>query len=981
MYAPLRTPVVVWVITLWAWAGPTPFAVHSHAQAPLPGINSPARTPLPEPTIEVDISALLTNKQVFEDSIRDNIWNIQPLPGRRLIQLPLIVTPAQGASRLGSPPIKLRGGRFIAWRIVPDDERTKQGLTGTRSAQQPRADNPYSIRRLRGVDYENLGQLDRPRRTTDPARAQEAAQPQDELPAGAPLLARSLTISQNAVIRWNLSRAIPGGEVKSGDEGYLLKLRPERLQKLRPTRPERQTRSGSQNSREAAAKRRASELEYRQKAQEYRELRDQVRNLPETFQAKLPARLWAIFEVSDRMDKLSLTGPAPLPWVLPLEDLESLKQTANSRRSGRNDTLGPEDYAAISQMTLLLADEHPMTQRIVAETVVSANLFAQAQTGDALYRLVQALLKGEDAQAKRRVTAGLASTVPPTSATLALLKGAFANLDSVSKLLALGGMLATQNNDPIGQRQMLETANQMISDPQGPGAAYVLDQLARTLADKPDAVALVGGGIRFDALSPEALDHAIVYTADAAGDSPVAAEWMEHGLLGSSNPAIVRRTVEILGTSAPGGGTVSMLTKMMVQFGFGPAVQNAASRSKPPLRGIARIPITSTGHSIYRVLNAGDPELRAMGWKALRHFQVLDNRNTRRTQPINGQDPGPDRLTLILDAAFNETVTPPQLVTFLVNQRENTDATAALVRIVVEGRGPAITQSARALVRSGRPLEQPIRDLQPDQRGTFAARLYEAVTGSSPMVAGLMRVTDTRSPLVYWFAQQVSTSGLPELAAWAPAANGEDNLLTLAASSDPELADAAIASLVALAGGDERTARDLARRLSNATDRSVKALRQQWTLAKQDIYTARLSHAAGRYRLIVNLRGNADPTLNPSPRFGGFGSQTPAGDVNPADALPLIKRFNVALIQLEADGHSLSLGSGTLTLGASDSQLAIALLDPNELKAFGHEQLNDLPLQQINQPIDLLPQKDGSWRGAAPMPDGRYIQVIFKPES
>ena len=43
---------------------------------------------------------------------------------------------------------------------------------------------------------------------------------------------------------------------------------------------------------------------------------------------------------------------------------------------------------------------------------------------------------------------------------------------------------------------------------------------------------------------------------------------------------------------------------------------------------------------------------------------------------------------------MTETVTPQGLVMFLVNQRDTEPATAALVRIVVEGRGPAITQAA-----------------------------------------------------------------------------------------------------------------------------------------------------------------------------------------------------------------------------------------------------------------------------------------------
>jgi hypothetical protein len=975
MYATVRTPVVTCALALTVCLGYLAATPHARAQlAPVDGVKK-----TPEPGLEIDTAALLTEARVLETSVESNIWSIKPQPGRRLIQIPMTVTATDQTSRLASPSVKLRGGRFIAWRIVPDerDASSAQNIrTGQRNAP---GFNAPSIGNLRNLDLSDLDQLDKPTQSA-PRQADDAVELAAELPKDIPVLARDVTISPQGVIHWQLERAIPGAEVKTGDAGYLLKLRPDRLQKLEPQRPARQGRAtGGQNSREAAAKRRTEELEYRNKAEAYRALRNQVRKLPDKFQAKLPARLWAIYEVSDRFNELSFTGAPPMPWRVALNDLDALRQVAS--RSGRSGELTREDFTAVSQMNLMLADEHPLTQRLVADTLGAADMYGRAQTGDALYRLIDALLKGSDARAKRTVTAGLASTVPPTPTTLALLKGAFTHLDPGSKLLALSGILATQDNDPISRRQMIETANQMIADPDGPGVVYVLDELSRALEDKPDAVSLVGGGIRFDTLDPASLDQAIVFTADAAGRSAVAAAWMEHGLLGSSSPRIVRRTVEILGTSAPGGGAVSKLTKAMIRFAFGPANADAASRAKPPLRGIASIPIGSTGHSIYRVLNAGDPELRTLGWKALRHFQVLEDPAAQRgPTPTKDNGDEPDRLELILNAAFNETVTPPQLVTFLVNQQDPQAATAALVRIVVEGRGPAITQAARALVRSGRDLDQPIQALNPDQRGAFAGRLYEAVTGAAPMVAGLMRVPDARSPLVNWFSRHISSTGLPQASDWAQAANGEDNLVTLAASSDPELAEAAVAGLVASAGGDEQTARDLARRLANATDRSVDGIREQWDSAKQDIYTSRMRHAAGRYRLVVNLRGSANTTFRPDPRFGNFDLPTLSKGPTEAANAPLIKSYNVALIELQADGRSLALASGTLTLGVSDTGLAIALEDPSELKDFGHSELSKLPLEDIDGPIDLLPKKDGSWRGAAPLRDGRGIEVVFDPE-
>ena len=976
MDATVRTPVVTLALIGLIWLGLA--ASSPTTQAQLAG--NPDNVQLAEPGLALDMDALLNDSRVLEASIDSHIWSVAAQPGRRLIQVPYIVTPSSETTRLASPSLKLRGGRFVAWRIIEDEQDNR--TFGDQGGQPSYRDNPLSVGSLRNTNIEDLGRLDNSNQpgNTDPAADSLALG--DVLPENIPVLARDMTISPNGVIHWELERAIAGAEIKSGTEGYFLKLRPDRLQELEPQRPERPTRQtggrgAGQDSREAAARQRAAELEYRTKATAYRELRDQVRKLPGEFHANMPSRLWAIFEVSDRADELSFTGEAPMPWHIQMDDLATLQSVASGSSGGSE--LTAADFTAVSQMTLMLANEHPLTQRAIASTMASAQMFGKAKQGDALYRLIDKLLKSGDSETVRTAAGGLAATTPPTPATLSLLRGALAHMDPGAKLLALSGLLATQENDPAGQRQMIDTANQMMVDPQGPGVVYVLEQLASALADKPDAVLFVGSGIRFDSLDEVALDQAIVFVANAASDSAAAAEWMDKGLLGSNDPKVVSRTIEVLGTSAPGGGILSMMTKRLVVFSFGQPNTDAASRAKPPLRGIVRIPINSTGHSIYRALNAGDPEVRAMGWKALRHFQVRDETGFAggQTQGQGDAADPPDRMGMILDAAFGETVTPTQLVVFLVHQEEPQRATAALVRLVVEGRGPAITQAARALVRSGRPLEPSIAALTPDQRGAFAERLYEAVTGSSPMVAGLMRVEDGRSPIVNWFAQHVSSSGLPDTEAWAPAANGEENLLSLAASSDPALADGAVAGLVASAGGDETLARDLARQMSNAPDRSVEGLREQWGAAKQDIFVSRLTHAAGRYRLVVNLRGASDGGFGGA---GGFQFPGRGGSFDSAANLPLIKSFNLALIELEADGQSLGLASGVLTLGVPESRLAISLLSPTELKDFGNEEFSDIPIEDVDGSIDLLPQKDGSWRGASALLDGRSIEVVFDPE-
>ena len=972
MYRSSISPLFVWVVSLSLCPAGLCLAQTSKqtpAQTPTLGQIQQDQTPeLESPDITLDTEALLDDDRVFEESINSHVWSITPQPGRRLIQVPMIVTPGEQDTRLSTPEVKLRGGRFIAWRIIMDPPADNTPLANNRAPSYSPQDP--SLRNFRGMDIDGLDAMSRAG-ANPPVDPQPAnAQPGSTISQDIPVLARDMTVTSSGSIIWELERAIPGGEVNSGEEGYLLKLRPDRLQEMQPERPERQTRSTGNtrggNTREALAQRREQEMKFREEVQAFRELRDHVRDLPDEFQARLPHTLWAIYEVTDRFDEFSFTGPAPMPWELSLADLESMRQTAGRNTSDQG--LTAEDFTAVSQMSLMLANEHPLTQQMVANTLSRAGLLSKAETGDALYRLIQRLLQGSDPKAKRTVAAGLASTVPPTPATLGLLKGAFDSLDAGAKLIALSGMLAADQDDALGQKQMLETANQMIADPNGPGVVYVLKELANAVADKPDTVTLVGTSIQFNDLGPESLDEAIAFVAGAAGHSAVAAKWMELGLLGSSDPKVVRRTVEVLGSE-------SFAVEQPQE-----ARANAAQQGEAPADpGAANIPIDSANHSLYRVLNDADTELRELGWKAIRHFRVEDDPNarSRASASITGDGSAePDRLNLILDAAFNETVTPPQLVAFLINQQNDRATTPALMRVVIEGRGPAITEASQALVESGRDLTRPLQSLDPEQRGTFSARLYESVNGSAPMVAALLRTPESNSQLIGWFARYVSTSGLPEDTEWAKAVGSEQQLLTLAASNDPDLADAAVAALVASVGGDSDAARELARQFANATDRSVAALSEMWASGKQEIFTEKLSSAAGSYRLIVNLYDNTGTNFG-EPGFGGggFGAQAPV-----AVSGEPTKSLNIAGFVLEADGQSIAMTSGTLTLSVSDSQPAIVITDPGELKNFGNKELNELPIEEITEPIELLGRSDGSWHGAASFFDGRIIEIVFKPE-
>src|SRR5690606_16907148 len=117
------------------------------------------------------------------------------------------------------------------------------------------------------------------------------------------------------------------------------------------------------------------------------------------------------------------------------------------------------------------------------------------------------------------------------------------------------------------------------------------------------------------------------------------------------------------------------------------------------------------------------------------------------------------------------------------------------------------------------------------------------VRGHAPLVTGLFAAPEADAALRA-FADAVASGDLPTPAEIAQPFGDEQALLALAASAEPRVAAGGVAALVALAGGDELAARELAQRFQNASDRSPAALGSAWAAAKKDIYARRLADAA-----------------------------------------------------------------------------------------------------------------------------------------
>ncbi len=936
-------------------AGPAP-AQPAPPAPPAAEVNAEQAT---RPSIRLDIEALLTSPDVMPAQLSDPVWTFTPGPNRQLLLLPLAVTPGGEEATLTDPGIEVRGGRFFAWHINPDerDEATFNQEPGGPGA----AAGGWGGRLLMDNNYDLGGRV--------PPRQPGAANPQARpaIPPDAPTFTRGITVRPDGTLRWTLDRTIPGATVTEQDNDYTLKLRADRLRALEPERPQRQRiePGGGANPQEAARQRRTEQARYRTESEQFRELVNRVRSAPEQFEIPLPRRIYAVYEVSAAVPQLTIVGPEPLPWSISLNSLAALRGLSGQRGFGGG--ANADQQAAVTSLAAAARDNHPLTHRLIAIALHKADLIGQSQPNGPLFNVLRSILQGRDEPAKRIVLGALVTTVPPTQGSVMLLRDAADQLTPEMQLASLRGMLRGDVNNPVEQREMVATVNRTLADEAGPDAGVALQAMVEQVgrvdlsqAGPGSAAAAFVSGIDFERLPPHRRDQAIAYVIRDAGTEPLAAAWLNHRLLGSSDPAIVRRTLELIGRANVGSGVVADALRHLTTAVFGAPPEEAAPLD---LRLSARIPIDATSHSIFRVLQHGDPAVRELAWRAIGNF----GGETRSRD--GGAAAAPDEvISQVLRAGLAQSPTPPRLAAFLAPQRGSARATAGLVQLVIFADNPtARAQAARALHGSERPsLGNEVRSLEPEQRADFARGMYEALRGAAPLAADVLAEPAAES-LASSFGDAVARGALPDAAELAEAFGGETELLNVAAGPGPRAAAGAVGTLVAMAGGDEATARELAERFAQLPDRSLGAITEAWGVAKRDIYARRLAEAAGSYRLSVQFR----PLEYDAQAYGA----QPGG--LPATLTP--RSITIGVVDLSVEGDAAFLGNRTVTFTIPEERLALRMNNVTDLANFADANLASIGLERVQGPVDLLPQDDGTWRGEAMTPEGGTVDVRLEP--
>jgi hypothetical protein len=694
---------------------------------------------------------------------------------------------------------------------------------------------------------------------------------------------------------------------------------------------------------------------YRHELADFSGLTKRLNTLPDEFERPNPDHVWAIFELSDRMASLEITGPSPLPWAIDLEQLATMRRLANNKQL----TSVKELPAAVaddvrSMLALVKVSPHPFNLRGAAYALRLSGAAHLVAEGSDLYELVDAIVAGPDAQARHTLYAALIRA-PETPAVAALIKQATRYFTPAEQVEAVQARLEF---DPKIQKDVdsaIQTANDTLAQPNNVSPADVLSALMRFAPKDNDALLKeLANKVTFSSIPAAQQDDAIVFVVGQAPFDPLAARWLDAQLLSSTQASLVSRTLEVLANATHGDDDDQPEQ---------PAAEPTGSRPPPSLANVprvrlkGRIEVDSVDHGLFRVLSHPDARIRDIAWRAVRHFAIAEQWR-RSEEPAMAHTNPYERLT---DAAITHRPTPTYAVKFLYSQPDALRAVEGVLRILLKGDADASELAARTVLGWNAPLDIVLDARSYTDREAFAQIIYDRLQQQKPLVTGLFAERIEKNPVVPWFGKQVMQGEVPAPSQYIDAYARPERLMELLSLKEEKVALGAFAALVAATGGDDLTARQYWPNIEKQTDKSVPSLRLVWVQTQREIVADVRRRLSGPYQLLITAPPNAEPG-------------------NPIANDPPIDLGQVDLVVTEL-GVKLQDKPMTLNIPQDENRMILRMERPAELKQnFTAPALYKVPIQRVLEALDLTLQNDGSWRGTAEIPGEEYsVVVTMKP--
>lgn len=927
-----------------------------------PAQDKPERADSDRPALELAISRLLFDPT--GGSAADPVWQVAPTTaGRQIKLIPLRVNPVTEVAKYSRTPISIRGAQFVGF-IIPHANQVSGAVEQVDPVALADADVQAFEKILFSAGSEASAEPTPPADASVGGESGIDKSAWQEAPHGAPRLARKIELHPDGTVAWGLDRSFYAGELQTGGDSnlYPYKLDPEQLEAREPEKLPRVQRNGGESSRDYAARKKAQQEQERAERDAFRDLRDKVRDLPTDFREPAPPVIYAVLEM-DGTDDLSLSGPAPLPWVLKQADQIAITSLASG---GLRPAADGAEQPTFDQLARIADRSNAYNHRALALALVRSNITGDVTEGGPGYKLFSKVLSSSDTQARRTAIYAVANATKPTRATVALLQQsadyAPQQERDMLKFAALRTLFRAEAGNPESAGFLISKVNEAIADPTGPDAAAVLRELFAALDESaaPTARQPVAGEeqamvglISFSGLKKDEAPAMVAQVIQSAADNPVAAGIYDKKLLRGNDPELA---------------------------GLGIALLSRANQEPAEQGGVAvsldrAVPIDSLDHGVVKALDSEDEQTRAQAWQALAHLRVVDAEGSGGAASIQ-------TFEALVAKAQKQEPTPKSLVYFILAQDDPTVAQVKARRLLDLLTGKQVDLEVAGVVTdkllgSGDEYSQAIREVPLSMHSRMIGSMYKSRGEEPPLAVGL--VADPQSRMMDWFVTRMGEGELPTAKQWAVEAGsdnrgGESALLKIATLGNAQAASAAAATLVINAGGNDEDQQRFAQSIGLMDKRTEEAVNKAWAELKTKLYARVLDKAAGTYQLVVTLT-DPPPVGSTAPTEGEQVEGEQAADPEPKQNV-----IELGLVELLSKDGSVSLSVKAIALSMGQDRLSIRIESLSSLSSFGNADIGKVPANFMAGPLDLLPREDGSWSGENSFLDESRIKVELVPE-
>lgn len=618
--------------------------------------------PAPALPLSLDLEDLLQSADLFVRDVQDPVWQLRSEQEDGLLQVRVLLEPGEAPIDINHRQLNIKGARFVAWRIVDQTNNARLGRTTPRQdvsrphiprwiacpqcagAGEVEADVVKKITdRLSGdraaestkpcPRCAGLGRIDENAPTTGPSGDQsQPTKPKHlVLPDDAPRLARRFLLHPDGSITWRLNRLIPGAELRRAQDNlYILKLDRKALSEKNPGPAPRLERGASNNVREFAARQREARAAHQLKVKEYRKLQTAVAQASDEFGAASPQGVYAIFSLRPGVNVLTFSGPAPLPWSVPLDAFTQVRALIGARTQRHNNL----DGAVIPSLQTLVKTKHPYSLQLAAQAMSQTDLLKNARPDDEIFALIKQIIDAPDDQARQIVLRRAAMTQPPTIASLTLLQYGAQRMGPRTKLIMLRSMFPGQNNNVhVDLSLAMRKAGDLLTDVNGPDPNQVLKLIMSQWSSlREDQRFALSARLPFDQAPPKRRDEVIGAVIAAASYDELAAKWLDEQLLGSQDATVQRQTLQRLSDvvirELPAEPTPTPMQGRSVEATSISPQPTEEAPDLPPGAMVVDAPIwvESLSHSLFTLLRSPEAAQRDLAWSALGAFTFSNQR-------------------------------------------------------------------------------------------------------------------------------------------------------------------------------------------------------------------------------------------------------------------------------------------------------------------------------------------------------------------